>query len=101
MPTASITASGPRPSVSSRTAATTSTSLEDVEVEHVDAARSGPLEPLGDEVDADHVPDAAVAGDPRTPCRRSGRGRAPTTLPPVGTPAYSTACHAVGSTSDR
>ena len=82
MPTASITASGPRPSVSSRTARPRRRPRP--QVDDLDTAGPGPREPLGHEVDADHCCDAAVQGDAGRPCRRSGRGPRTATRAAVG-----------------
>ena len=91
---------GPRPSVSSRTPAgevVAASSRSSASTPCAARAR----EALGHEVDADHLLDAAVLGDAACTSRRSGRARARARLPPSGTSAYSTACHAVGSTSER
>ena len=61
MPTASMTASGPRPSVSVADRADDVVLLG--RVDDRDAARAGPREPLGDDVGAEDLPGAQVQGD--------------------------------------
>ena len=87
-PTASITASGPRPPVSSRTTSPRSSSCS-AQVERLDAVRRA------------RAPGARAPGRRRSParrrgaarsarpCRRSARARARPAVPPSGTPAYS------------
>ena len=62
MPTASITESGPRPS--GQVAHRGGDVVGALDVERLDAVGGGAGEPLGDEVDADDEPGAAVLGDP-------------------------------------
>ena len=62
IPTASITASGPRPSVASRTAETTSSCVG--RVDDRDASRPRTGEPLGDDVGGEDLLGAEVQGDP-------------------------------------
>ena len=100
MPTASMTASGPRPSVSSRTAAG-----DVVDGRSGRASRRRATAPRasrsGTRSTPITVPAPQVLGDRARPSRRSGPRPSTTTLPPSGIAAYSTACQAVGSTSDR
>ena len=63
MPTASITESGPRPSVTSRIAAG-EVAVVAVQIEYLDATLARALQPLRNEVDADHLAGAALQGDP-------------------------------------
>ena len=98
MPTASITPSGPRPSVISRMIAGTSScseeSIASMPWRRAISSRSGTLStpitvsaPLWRAIRAHICP---IGPRPKT-----------ATLPPFGIAAYSTACQAVGSTSER
>ena len=89
IPTASITASGPRPPVRPRTTSPRSSPCS-LEVEHLDAARAGALEPLGHEVDADHRLDAAVRRDPGGHVADRAEAEHDDACRPSGTSAYST-----------
>jgi hypothetical protein len=98
MPTASITESGPRPAVASRTASTTSCCLvESITVTpraRARARRSGTTS------------EAKTVRAPRWRAIRAAMspiGPSPSTrtVPPSGMPAYCTACQAVGRTSER
>ena len=71
------------------------------EVDRLDAAPARALEPLGDQVDADHAPRPAVPARRGTHMSPIGPSPSTTSVPPGGTAAYSTACHAVGRTSER
>ena len=100
MPTASITASGPRPSVSSRIGVAEVVVVL-VEVEASTPRARGARQPLGHQVDADHLPAPrcrAIAARHVADRAEPEHGDA---CRPSGTSAYSTACHAVGSTSER
>ena len=99
MPTASMTASGPRPSVMSRIASPTSSPRS--QVDHLDAARRARVEPLRHQVDADDLLGAAVLRDRGGHVADRAEAEHDHACRPSGTSAYSTACHAVGSTSER
>ena len=74
MPTASMTASAPRPPVRSRTTSPTLPSTCVVEVDRLGAERRDAGEPLGHAVDDDHA-EAPRAARSAPPCRRSVRRR--------------------------
>ncbi len=102
MPTASITASGPRPSVSSRSASATSScsraSSTSTPRARARASRSGtrstPITRFTPRWSATRHDMSPIGPSPSTASVE------PPPFPFV-TPAYSTACQAVGSTSDR
>ena len=71
-----------------------------LEVDRGDAVRARAFEPVGHEVDGEHVLDAAVLRDPAA--HLADRSEAEDEQAAAGgTSAYSTACQAVGSTSER
>ena len=101
MPTASITASGPRPSVSSRTASPTSSSCSSRSSD-LDAVRSRARSSRsGTRSIADHrsTPRCSAIRGGHVADRAEAEHRERAAL--AGSSAYSTACHAVGSTSER
>ena len=96
MPTASITESAPRPEVKSctivgviGTQSMTSAQYSRARVSR-SSTRSTPITRQSPRCDAIRQAIDPIGPSPST-----------TSVPPLGTSAYSTACHAVGSTSDR
>ena len=101
MPTASITASGPRPSVRDLDRVDKLGGVvEVVEIDDIDHAVTARCETLRDQIDADDVVHAEMLAT-RHDMSPIGPRPSTTTDPSFGTAAYWTACHAVGSTSDR
>ena len=62
---------------------------------------TGPREALGHQVDADDLAGALVLGDPGGHVADRAEPEHDHACRPCGTSAYTTDCHAVGSTSER